>query len=321
MIGARWLTSKLSPAGPHARLSILIYHRVLPVPDPLFPGEVDAAWFDAQMALVKDSFNVLPLGEAAQRLTSGNLPPRAACITFDDGYADNAEIALPILERYGLPATFFVATDFLDGGRMWNDTLIEALRLAPAGSLDLRSIGLGDYPLRSWDERRSAIAAIIGALKYLPQTARAEQVQHVADIAGAALPTNLMMRSDQVRTLRARGMEIGGHTAGHPILARLDSAAARDEMARGKEVLEGILGERIKLFAYPNGKPHQDYAHEHVDMVRDLGFEAAVSTAWGVATRTSDVFQLPRFTPWDRAPAKFSLRLLQNLLRTTPQLS
>lgn len=318
MIGARLAASVLSPAGPRARLSILIYHRVLPAIDPLFPGEVDAAWFDAQMAFLADTFNVLPLSEAVQRLARGDLPARAACITFDDGYADNANIALPILQRHGLSATFFVAAGFLDGGRMWNDTLIEAVRHASGPSLNLTPLGLGDYALGSWDERRAAMEAIIGALKYLPSEVRGEQVQRVAQIASVVLPTNLMMRADQVRALRASGMEIGGHTASHPILARLAPDAARAEIARGKEVLEAILGERITLFAYPNGKPVHDYAHEHVEMVCKLGFEAAVSTSWGVSTRGSDVFQLPRFTPWDRSSAKFSLRLIQNLLRTSP---
>jgi hypothetical protein len=53
-------------------------------------------------------------------------------------------------------------------------------------------------------------------------------------------------------------------------------------------------------------------------MVRDAGFSAAVSTAWGVASPGSDVFQLPRFTPWDRGPAKFALRLLLNRRDTRP---
>ena len=125
------LLTLLSPAGRRARLSVLIFHRVLPRPDPLFPGVIDAAGFDAICRWVKGWFNVLALDDAARRLRDGSLPERALAITFDDGYADNHDVALPILLRHGLPATFFIATGFLDGGRMWNDTVIESIRRTP----------------------------------------------------------------------------------------------------------------------------------------------------------------------------------------------
>ena len=110
-------------------------------------------------------------------------------------------------------------------------------------------------------------------------------------------------------------MEIGGHTITHPILARIDAAEAEREIAGGKAELEAILGEKVELFAYPNGKPVEDYTAEHVAIARRVGFRAAVTTSWGAGRRTSDPFQLPRFTPWDRAPARFALRLLLNARR------
>jgi hypothetical protein len=94
----------------------------------------------------------------------------------------------------------------------------------------------------------------------------------------------------------------------------LTAAAAREEFASGRQALERIVGAPVPLFAYPNGKPGTDYRAEHVAMVRELGFEGAVSTAWGADPRHDDLFQLPRFTPWDRTPARFVLRLARNLL-------
>jgi peptidoglycan/xylan/chitin deacetylase (PgdA/CDA1 family) len=85
----------LSPGGPRARLSVLIFHRVLPRPDPLFPGEPDAARFDWQLRLLKRWFDILPLPDAVHALREGRLPARALAITFDDGYADNCTVALP----------------------------------------------------------------------------------------------------------------------------------------------------------------------------------------------------------------------------------
>jgi peptidoglycan/xylan/chitin deacetylase (PgdA/CDA1 family) len=108
-------------------------------------------------------------------------------------------------------------------------------------------------------------------------------------------------------------MGIGAHTRTHPILASLDAAAARDEIATGRSELEAIAGVPVPLFAYPNGKPGTDYTARDVTLVRELGFAAAVTTAPGVATRRADVWQLPRFTPWDRPLWKFGTRLSLNL--------
>src|SRR6185295_2112486 len=115
--------------------------------DPVASGTVDAAAFDWQMECLSRCFRVLPLSEAVERLRQGTLPGRAACVTFDDGYADNAEVALPILRRHGLCATFFVATGFLDGGIMFNDRVIEAVRGAPGAQLDLTPLGLGRFDI------------------------------------------------------------------------------------------------------------------------------------------------------------------------------
>jgi len=302
----------LSPGGRRG-LSILIYHRVLPVPDPLFPGEVDCAEFDRQLARIKASFNVLPLLDAVRHARAGTLPPRAACITFDDGYADNAEQALPLLQRHGLHATFFIATGFLDGGRMWNDTVIELVRRAPGAEIDATSVGLGRHPVATLADRQRAIGALIGQLKYVPMEQRLAQVERLAACVDCVLPTDLMMRSEQVRQLHAAGMGIGAHTVNHPILAALPLETARAEIAAGKQALETLLGAPVPLFAYPNGKPGTDYRAEHVTLVRELGFEGAVSTAWGASPRNDDAFQFPRFTPWDRTPLRFMLRLARNL--------
>lgn len=311
----RTLTRVTSVPGRNACLSILIYHRVLPHPDPLFPAEVDAARFDQHMQWLSAFFRVLPLSEALICMRKGTLPPRAACITFDDGYADNADIALPILRRHGVPATFFVATGFLNGGRMWNDTVIELVRGAPGNLLDLRSIGLGLFEIGTVEQRRQVIASLLGKLKYLPLENRQTQVDAMQAIVSVVPPDTLMMSSQQVRDLHNAGMEIGGHTVSHPILAQMPRDKARAEMANGKAMLEEMIGAPVKLFAYPNGRPGQDYRSEHVEMVKSLGFSAAVSTAWGAARKNSDLFQLPRFTPWDTSSTRFLLRMAQNMLR------
>jgi peptidoglycan/xylan/chitin deacetylase (PgdA/CDA1 family) len=306
--------------GPLSRcVSILIYHRVVPEPDPLVPEAVCAKEFDWQLAVLNRWFTVLSLREATARLRDGTLPLRAACITFDDGYADNVTIALPLLRRRRLPATFFLATGFLDGGRMWNDSVIETVRRVQGDTLDARSLGLGTLFVSSIDLRRRAIDSLLRAIKYLPPEQRQTRVEELRLQVREDLPPHLMMRAEQVRELHASGMEVGAHTVSHPILASLNPQRARSEIGESKNQLEAITGAQVTLFAYPNGKPGRDYRAEHVDMVKRLGFEAAVCTAWGVAHAASDPFQLPRFTPWDRTPARFLLRLMQNTFRSAAE--
>ena len=305
-----------SPAGARARLSVLVLHRVLPRHDPLFPEAIDAARFDELCGWLKSLFNVLPLDTAVERLRTGSLPARALAISFDDGYADNHSQAMPILVRHGLCATFFIATGFLDGGRMWNDTVTEAVRRTPLASLDLRDLLRNDAALYALDDsmqRRAALEAIIGQAKYLSVDKRAQVVHDIAERSGATLPNDLMMTSEQLVQMHRAGMQIGAHTVSHPILATLDEHAARREMHDSKLRLEELLGERVGLFAYPNGKPGEDYTPASVALAREIGFDAAMSTTWGAAHRATDPFEMPRFTPWDRSRLRFGARMARNL--------
>ncbi len=318
----RWLFQLCSPGGARGVLQIFIFHRVLQRPDPLFPEEWDAARFDTLLGWMRAWFQILPLDEAVRRLQQGTLPARAAVLTFDDGYADNATVALPLLQRHGLPCSFFIATQFLNGGRMWNDTLIEAVRACMAPQLDLRGLqgqggeALGQLGLGDAASRRAAADRLIAACKYLSPEPRQMLVEAIAQRAACALPQDLMMSTAQLRGLRDAGMQIGAHTVSHPILSRLDARQAADEMGRSKAVLEAMLDRPVRLFAYPNGKPGDDYLPDRdPGLVRELGFEAAVSTRWGVASRQDDPFQLPRFTPWDRSRWRFAARMLHHLVR------
>lgn len=312
---------RLSPEGSRARLAIVILHRVRAVPDALFPGEVDAAGFRARVDWMRRWFNVLPLEDAVAALAGGRLPERALCVTFDDGYADNATVALPILREAGVHATFFVATSFLDGGRMWNDTVIEAVRAAPGPRLNLTAAGLGEHAIATIAERRATIDRLLAELKYTEAERRESLAGAVASAAGAPLPDDLMMSSAQVRTLAAEGMGIGGHTYTHPILARLDDSVARREIGAGREALAGIVRQPVELFSYPNGKPDADYTRAHVRMVAELGFKAGVTTAAGAARTGDSTYELPRFSPWDRTPLRYAVRLARNYATRAAQAS
>jgi peptidoglycan/xylan/chitin deacetylase (PgdA/CDA1 family) len=314
----RTAATLLSPSGRGARLTILMYHRVLDAPDPL-TGEVHAQDFDLQMRAMREYFTVLPLREGVDRLASGTLPPRAAAITFDDGYADNALVALPILKNHGLHATFFIADGYLNGGRMFNDTVIEALRRTRSPVIELGLPGLpAQLPAGSMEEKRAALGRILGVVKYIEPEARTVVAERIASLAGTALPGDLMMTTEQVRDLARAGMDIGGHTVNHPILKSVDLEVARREIEVNRRSLGAITGSDPELFAYPNGVPGQDYAYAHAQLVREAGYKAAVSTSWGAADAGCDPYQLPRFTPWDREPRRFALRLMHNMIARRP---
>jgi peptidoglycan/xylan/chitin deacetylase (PgdA/CDA1 family) len=310
----QWLMRTAGDALGHAatrRLCVVNYHRILAGPDPLLESEPDVATFRWQMSVLAGSFNVLPLSEAIDALRADRLPPRAVCITFDDGYRSVHDLALPVLREFGLPATVFVTTGHLGESNMWNDRIIEAVQTVPGRQLDLSQFGLGRYPLATLDERKRTLASLTEASKYLPPPQRRALVEHLEQLVGEQLSHGLMLTPEMVINLDRNGVEIGAHTITHPILSSLDDAAAAREIAGSKQELEDLIGKPVRLFAYPNGKVGKDFDARHVAMVEKAGFDAAFTTAVGAISRGQDRFQLPRSRPWDATPFLFGLRLLR----------
>lgn len=305
-----------SPGGRDGKLSILIFHRVLAEPDPLFPGEVDRERFAQICGWLRSWFNVLPLDQAYPRLLDGTLPERALSITFDDGYRDNAEIALPVLQAHGLTAMFFVATGFLDDGCMWNDRIVEAVRSTSEPFIDMDAAA-GTEPLRlalsSIEQRRTAVRALLPAVKHLSSQRREEAVQSIERRLGVGRSGPLMMNDHHVRLLGEAGMSLGVHTVSHPILSLCTPEQVRSELSDCRARLQGLLQQRVGWVAYPNGVVGQDVGPREFDIVRELGFDAAVTTEHGFVTADSARFALRRFTPWDQNRLRFGFRLIRNL--------
>lgn len=303
----------LAPGGRAGRLPIFIFHRVMERHDPLRSGEPDAERFERIVRFIVRNFRILPLVDAAQALVRGRLPAAAACITFDDGYADNVTRAAPILQRHGATATVFVSTAYVGGGCMWNDRIIEAVRVLPAGEVDWLPWGLGTATLGDDASRCALIERTLPQLKYRHPADRAAVADEIARHAGADLRSVLMLSIDQLRAWRDAGFDVGGHTMRHPVLARLDHKQAADEIGGGREQLTQWLGEAPRAFAYPNGAPTRDYGARDVVLSRAAGYTCAVTTARGAATPATDPYQLPRFTPWDRSMWAFGFRCAQTL--------
>jgi peptidoglycan/xylan/chitin deacetylase (PgdA/CDA1 family) len=282
----------LSPAGQRSRLLILTYHRVPAVSDPLLPQEPDASEFAKHLDVLERYCEVLPLPEAARRLAAGTLPKRAACLTFDDGYANNLTVALPLLEKRGMRATVFIAVRAVEQGIMWNDLVIEALR---------KSAGSGLSP--------AAVLQALEDLKYLPLAERWNRALGLYQTAADSPPPRLMLTRDEVRQIGARGHDVGAHTMQHPILKELPAEEASREIHESHAWIRETTGVAPCSFAYPNGRPGRDYDRSHAQMVKAAGFQLAVSTAWGCAAIGSDVFQLPRCGAYGITSRWFPLRL------------
>ena len=289
-------------------LTILRYRRVLALPDPLFPEHLDGQRFERQLRSLACWWRVLPLDQALALLAERRLPARAACITFDHGYTSHADVALPLLQRHGLRATFFVASGLLNGACLWADAVIAMVRAAPGDRLNLGRSGFGSYDIACIQRRRAVIDMLLAALRMLPPDERALRVRAMTRPGAPA-----MLGPDQVLALHRAGMQVGAHSASQAALAQLSNADARAQIASCREALEEITQAPVRLFAYPGGTPGRDFEQRHASMLRAQGFMAALGAAPGTAGLSSDPYALPRFTPGNSRGALL-LAMARNLL-------
>lgn len=296
-------------SGSRPSLTIVMFHRVPAAPDPLLPDENDYNLFNQRVKWLTQNFVIMTLREAVQKLRQGSLPRRALVITFDDGYADNATNALPILQAHGVRATFFVTSRFIHGGMMWNDRVIEAIRAWNSPTIEIENAELPAIPVSA--NRAETVEKLLNSLKYVSFHKREAIADALLESSGSQV-SRLMMDEDQIRTLHAAGMEIGGHTHSHPIMTRLDEEQIREEILSNKQHLETIINGPVSSFAYPNGRSDQDYCYAHTELVRSLGFDCAVTTMPGTVSALDRPYEIPRFSPWDRTRHRYLLRLARN---------
>lgn len=295
----------------NSRVCILNYHRVLPSPDFLLPNDPDISTFRWQMQLLSSFFNVIPLDVALAGLKDRSIPPRAVCITFDDGYRSIHDLALPVLLEYGFPATIFVSSGYIGHGAMWNDRIVEAIRGFEGEFLNLPSVALGVFPCRTLLDKQKVCGAIIKYAKYLAPEHRESLTREIELHCKSPNRPNLMLTNTMLRALVAAGMEIGAHTVSHPILSNVSDEFANSEIIESKKVLEAAIDGVVRYFAYPNGKFGKDFDLHHVAMVKDAGFEAAFTSSSGGAATLGDEFQVCRCMPWDRSPSAFGFRIFR----------
>ena len=284
---------------------VLCYHRVNDEGSIVFPG-VSTKLFEAQMKILVSNWNVLPLQSLVRLARERAIPPRAAAITFDDGYRDNYEHAFPVLRSLGLPATIFLATDPLEnGGSLWHDRVFDAFERA-AAPIEFEGASL---PIASADARRLAVLTVLNQLRLLAPAERDRRIDAiVSQVAAVASPRRRMLNWDEVRIMRDGGIEFGAHTVSHPVLSRISHGEAVAEIRSSKETIEARLGVPVPLFAYPNGR-RDDYTPALVEALPELGFTGALTTEWGLNDHRTPPFELHRVGAWDASPAVSFARL------------
>jgi peptidoglycan/xylan/chitin deacetylase (PgdA/CDA1 family) len=292
-------------AGRHlfgARLNILMYHAVtdapLAVPDWCF---LSAERFAAQMRwLAEQPLDVRPLREAVADLGTGGLRRPTVALTFDDGFRNNVDVALPILERYRLPATIFLTTGVVDSARtLWPNRVVLAVTRSEKARLCWRG---RDYPLAGREQKATTSAALQERIKasdgHDPDAAVADLeaalgVPVAPDVARTS-PFAMMDRRD-IATARASGLvTFGAHSVHHPILARLDDRRLAAEIEGSVRDVEALTGARADGFAYPNGG-QADWDERAVRCLRACGVTFAVSTIERPNWASADPLRLARW--------------------------
>lgn len=312
---ARLVAKIASGFGERRKLLILTYHRVLGQEDS-FVNDITIDTFSKQIKLLSENFNVLRLDEAAELLSQRCLPAAAVCITFDDGYADNFELAFPILKTHSVPATFFVATGFLDGGIMWNDIIRHACRVSSDSDFLGYIQSQGKENATSTKEARVELMhETINRLKYRDTAGREELAMEFSSALSVTPSDSLMMTTEQVAELARSGMEVAAHTVNHAILKKLPLQEARYEIEKSRAFLEKIIGQRVVSFAFPNGRPGIDFDQSHLELLSDLGFRTAVTTEYAAACYANDPLALPRLGLWDSTGVRIAFRLLSYYVR------
>lgn len=282
-------------------LTIVMYHAVvrepLPVEDWCF---VDAQAFEHQIQYLKKRFDVVHLSEGIERLASGTIRRPTAVITFDDGYQNNCDVALPILERVAAPATVFLTT-----GLVGTDDTLWACRLNRAfcrtACKELMHGGMR-YDLSTPHERSVTSARIQNKLKSLPQAQLIEELHDIlrelGDDPHALIDPQSpyrMLDRDAIERMASSGLiSFGAHAHTHAILSRLDPEECRREIERSVETVSNWMDRPCRLFAYPNGK-QEDYNATAIETLKSCGIETAVTTIEGPNLARTPKLELRRY--------------------------
>jgi peptidoglycan/xylan/chitin deacetylase (PgdA/CDA1 family) len=287
--------------------TIFMLHHVRPARDDAFQPnrhlEITPDFLRATLEHVRAlDIDIVTLDEMHRRLRERDFARRFACFTFDDGYRDNRDFALPVMREFAAPFTVYVASDFASGtGKLWWVALERLIARAddleaPAGGTTRR------FNCRDTAGKRDAFAAMQGWLRGLPSDADINR--NISDhcrrhgVDDSTIARELCMSWSELQAFAADPLvTIGAHTLSHCNIAKCSSDAAEREIAASRSNIEARLDRPAVHFAYPYGDKGAAAARDFA-MVRKLGFRTAVTTRPGMlfAECADHMMALPRLS-------------------------
>jgi len=259
-------------------LRVLTYHRVdeLDAQPDLAPQPLSATplVFRQQMEFLAERYRVVSLDAVLEAQRNGStLPDRSVLITFDDAYLDFLQHAFPVLDKLQLPATMFVPTAYPDHPtlRFWWDRLFHAVMTGRSGSHQWPI----DQRLPSTLQQRASFHDQL--CRYLSQLPWDELEQWVDELCGDVTMPRSVMSWDELRTVSNRNITLAPHTRTHPLLNRVTTERATQEILGSVQDLEQRIGHAPRVLAYPGGQLTDDVR----EMLRAEGFSLAFTTCRG----------------------------------------
>lgn len=296
-----WLRAQAGRRG----LAIFTYHRVAPPTGvgPLDPNLVEVTPDDlaAQLEVLRAHCTVVSIADVRRSSRGARMPPNPVLVTFDDGYVDGHDIALPILRRAGVPATFFIPTAFPEAGRLfWWERVWLLMNRCREDRVEL------DYPrplaLCPRAAPAAAARAVYDAIKRTPgvdlgrlwQALEEHTRVSLSPVEERELASRAIMDWRQVRALRDGGMDVQSHSHEHVVLNTLAPAAAQADLARSAQVLREAVGGEVYAVAYPVGYPLDGPLRRATEAA---GFELGFTNDTGLGEATGfDPLNVPRMS-------------------------
>jgi len=284
--------------------ALLMYHSVLDDPNSVadsLGGMVHSQeMFRGQMELLARHFRPVNLDEVAVFARGEkDLPQRSVVVTFDDGYVDNLETAMPILDRVGVPATFYVTVDSIQNRRLpWPSRLRFSFRRTPKSNW-IDETGK-TWNLGTGSEREQTFLSVCDRVAKVSGAAQESLVRRIEKELECWLPDDsarLMMTWDQVRALTRNGHIVGSHTMTHPNMAFVSLEDAHREFAESKQQMEAQLNTRVTHFSYPCPALYPNWTEQTIAESRSCGYETAVTTSPGTVHKGDNPLALSRVRP------------------------
>jgi len=273
------------------------------------PNIVTPTAFEAQIRYFASTAKFITLQDYLDHIENRKpLSNKCIVVTFDDGYKDNLTIASPILQKYGVPATFFIATGYINTDHMkWEDQLSCWVRRSNAETVSL-NLPSGEVSFKIDNEKNKfrAINALVKVLGSLNKSEREQALHELREQLNVKLTdeADVMMTWDDARQLAdIQGYSVGSHTVTHQHLTRIPPEEARWELTNSKAQLEKEIGRPVTLFSYPKG----DFNDAVIAAVQNAGYKSAGTIEYGQNSIHSDPLRLKRVLVPNQSGAQFTI--------------